>query len=198
MNILAFDTETTGFHNGNLPLDHESQPYIVQLAAQLCEDDGKPIAGFSLIIDNGVDIPERAAAVHGISTEKARKFGVPPVTALLLFSSLCSNADLAVAHNIKFDKAVMDTAFARQHDGEKTFDLPVFCTMEAATPIVNLPPTERMLAAGFNKPKPPKLEECIRHFFNENLEGAHDAMIDLSACLRVYLHLKSMGVANVS
>ena len=193
--LVVYDTETSGLPNYRLPLDHPSQPYIVQLAAQLCEDDGKPIAGFSLIIDNGVDIPERVAAVHGITTEKARKFGVPPITALLLFSSLCSNADLAVAHNIKFDKAVMDTAFARQYDGEKTFDTPVFCTMEAATPIVNLPPTDRMLAAGFNKPKAPKLEECIKHFFDEELAGAHDAMIDLAACLRVYLHLKSLEQA---
>jgi len=193
MTILVYDTETTGFTKPNLPLDHPDQPYIVQLAAQLCEDDGKPIAGFSLIIDNGVEIPERAAAVHGITTEKAKKLGVPPITALLLFSSLSSNADLAVAHNIRFDKTVMDTAFARQYDGEKTFDTPVFCTMEAATPIVNLPPTERMLAAGFNKPKAPKLEECIKHFFDEELEGAHDAMIDLAACLRVYLHLKGLA-----
>lgn len=195
MTILAFDCETTGFHNERLPLDHPSQPYIVQLAAQLCEDDGKPVAGFSLIIDNGVEIPARAAAVHGITTEKAKEFGVPLVTALMLFSHLCNRADQAIAHNAKFDKAVMDTAYARQFDSEKIFDLPLFCTMEAATPIVNLPPTDRMIAAGFDKPKAPKLEECIKHFFNEELEGAHDAMIDLAACLRVYLHLKSLEQA---
>lgn len=57
---------------------------------------------------------------------------------------------------------------------------------------MNLPPTERMRAAGFNKPKPPKLEECIRHFFNEDLDGAHDAMIDVAACRRVYFHLKTL------
>ena len=196
MTIIVYDTETTGFTKPNLPLDHLDQPYIVQLAAQLCEDDGKPIAGFSLIVDSGVEIPEKAAAVHGITTEKARKFGVSPITALLLFSFLSNNAELAVAHNAKFDKAVMDTAFARQFDGENTFDLPTFCTMEAAAPIVNLPPTDRMLAAGINKPKAPKLEECIEHFFGEELEGAHDAMVDLEACLRVFLHLKSLENAS--
>jgi len=50
-----------------------------------------------------------------------------------------------------------------------------------------------MLAAGFTKPKPPKLEECIRHFFNEELDGAHDAMVDVRACRRVYFHLQTMG-----
>ena len=195
MTVLLFDTETTGFHHGNLPLDHANQPYIVQLAAQLCEDNGKPIAGFSLIIDNGVDIPEKAAAVHGITTEAAVKYGVSPTSALAHFVHFHQRADMIVAHNIKFDKAVMETAMTRQQGKEMCITKPCYCTMEVATPIINLPPTDRMLAAGFNKPKAPKLEECIEHFFGEKLEGAHDAMIDLAACLRVYLHLKSLEAA---
>lgn len=195
MTILVYDTETTGFHQDRLPLDHPSQPYIVQLAAQLCEDDGKPVAGFSLIIDNGVEIPARAATVHGITTEKAVEFGVSPTSALGLFAHFHQRADLIIAHNIKFDKAVMETAMTRQQGKEMRIKKPCYCTMEVATPIVNLPPTERMLAAGFDKPKAPKLEECIKHFFDEELAGAHDAMIDLAACLRVYLHLKSLEQA---
>ena len=69
---------------------------------------------------------------------------------------------------------------------------PVFCTMEAACSVVNLPPTAKMLAAGIHRPKSPKLEECVKHFFNEDLQGAHDAMVDVAACRRVYLHLKSL------
>lgn len=195
MTILAIDTETTGFTKPNLPLDHPDQPYIVQLAAQLCEDDGKPIAGISLIIDNGVDIPEKAAAVHGITNEVAEKFGVPSSVALDLFERLYSSADLVIAHNIKFDIAVMETALTRRQGNDIRILKDTYCTMVAATPIVNLPPTDRMLAAGFNKPKAPKLEECIKHFFDEELAGAHDAMVDLTACLRVFLHLKSLEVA---
>lgn len=195
MTILLVDTETTGFHKGNLPLDHPEQPYIVQLAAQLCEDDGKPIAGFNLIIDNGVEIPERAAAVHGITAEKAVQFGVSPTSALGHFAHFHQRADLIIAHNIKFDKAIIETAMTRQQGKEMRIKKPCYCTMETATPIINMPPTDRMLAAGFNRPKAPKLEECIKHFFNEELEGAHDAMIDLTACLRVYLHLKTLELA---
>ena len=76
-----------------------------------------------------------------------------------------------------------------------TLRKPLFCTMEAAAPIVNLPPTERMLAAGFNKPKAPKLEEAIRFFFDESLDGAHDAMVDVIACRRIYFHLKNLEKA---
>ena len=49
-----------------------------------------------------------------------------------------------------------------------------------------------MRAAGFNKPKSPKLEECIEHFFGEKLSGAHDAMVDVGACKRVYFNLKAL------
>jgi DNA polymerase-3 subunit epsilon len=195
MTILAIDTETSGFTKPNLPLDHPDQPYIVQLAAQLCEDDGKPIAGFSLIIDNGVEIPEKAAAVHGITAERAVQFGVSPTSALAHFAHFHQRADLIIAHNIRFDKMVMEVAMTRQQGKEMRITKPCFCTMETATPVINMPPTDRMLAAGFNKPKAPKLEECIEHFFGEKLEGAHDAMVDLTACLRVYLHLKALEIA---
>ncbi len=197
--ILFFDTETTGFVDDRLPLDHEAQPHIVQLAAQLCEEGGDPVAGFSLIVDPGISanvkIPERASAVHGITEERAVQLGVSVRSALALFIHLRSRAKLLVAHNIKFDLAVVQIGLARC--GQST-DLakPTFCTMEAASPVVNLPPTERMRAAGYNKPKPPKLEECIRHFFGEELAGAHDAMVDVAACRRVFFALKSAQVPS--
>lgn len=194
--ILFFDTETTGFYDDRLPPDHKAQPYIVQLAAHLCDEDGDPIAEFSLIISNEVEIPEKAARVHGITTERAIQFGVNADSALSLFAHLYARADLVVAHNMKFDRSVIETAIARHYGRAKPLSKQVFCTMEAAAPIVNLPPTERMLAAGFNKPKAPKLEECIRHFFGEELSGAHNAMIDVSACKRVFFHLRALELAS--
>lgn len=195
--ILFFDTETTGFFQDRLPVNHLDQPHIVQLAAQLCDDNGEPVSSFSYIvnpgIENGITIPERASAIHGITDEKAQSLGVPLAMAIGAFSHLYRRADTLVAHNIKFDKGVMEAAIARHHGKTMSLQIPMVCTMEVATPIIDLPPTERMVAAGFNKPKPPKLEECIQHFFNEELSGAHDAMVDVNACVRVYFHLKSIG-----
>lgn len=196
--ILFFDTETTGLFSDRIPIDHQDQPYIVQLAAQLCRDDGRPVAGFSLIVDPGigkVSIPARASDVHGITDEIAVQFGVSAEYALSAFTHLYQRADLVCAHNIKFDRGIMEVAIARHYGTVKRLSKPLFCTMEAATPIVNLPPTDRMKAAGFMKPKPPKLAECIKHFFDEDLPDAHDAMVDLAACRRVYLHLTSLEAA---
>ena len=190
--ILFFDTETTGFFQDRVPVDHPSQPHLVQLAAMLCEDDGGEVMSLSVIVNNNVPIPEQASNVHRITTEIAAARGVTPAMAIDLFGHMYRLADTSVAHNIKFDKGIMEAAIARRHGAVRVMNKPMFCTMEAASPIVNLPPTERMLAAGFNKPKPPKLEECVRHFFNEDLDGAHDAMIDVAACRRVFFHLKSL------
>ncbi len=194
--LLFMDTETTGFLNERAPVDDPSQPYIVQLAAQLCEDDGAAVSSFSFIVDpgvsSGVTIPERASAVHGITNDRAEKLGVTPKFAIEAFRSLYAHADLVVAHNIKFDKGVIEAAISRQYGKVIPLRKPLFCTMEAASLIMKLPPTERMIAAGFDKPKPPKLEECVKAFFAEELAGAHDAMIDVQACRRVYFHLKSL------
>jgi DNA polymerase III subunit epsilon len=201
--ILFFDTETTGFFKDHLPVDDPSQPYLVQLAAQLCEDGGRVLVSFSLIVDpclrtdDGPDIdvviPESASKVHGITNEIAARFGVSAYDAITIFARLYKAADLICAHNIEFDKNIMEAAISRRYQTIRRLRKPMFCTMRAATPIINLPPTDRMKAAGFDKPKPPKLEECIRHFFNEELSVAHDAMADVVACRRIYFHLKSEG-----
>lgn len=194
--ILFFDTETTGFYDNRLPPNHDAQPHLVQLAMLLTEDDGKPVSSVSLIIDCPHPIPEKASAVHGITNEIAGARGVDLQMAIGLFRHFYRLAGTLVCHNVSFDVPVMESVISRFNGESVTLRKPTFCTMEAATPVVNLPPTERMLAAGFNKPKPPKLEECIRHFFDEALDGAHDAMIDVAACRRVFLHLKTLETAQ--
>ena len=154
--ILAFDTETTGFPNPNLALDHESQPHIVQLAAELCGDDGRSLAQFCVVIDNGVEIPEKAAAIHGITTERAAEIGIPADVALEMFIHLYGMADLIVAHNAPFDIKIMEIAMARRavRRGNSPIAIlaigkPIFCTMRAATPAVNIPPHRAHAGRGF-------------------------------------------------
>lgn len=197
--ILFFDTETTGLPDFRAAPGAEHQPHLVQLAALLTEDDGTERASFSVIVkppESG--IPAGAAAVHGITTDVAERCGISNSRAVALFDDLASRADTLVAHNIRFDLSIMATAWCRVLSARRP-DMNAehgargrFCTMDAASPIVNLPPTERMIAAGFTKPKPPKLEECIRHFFGEDLIGAHDALADVRACARVFFHLRSL------
>lgn len=165
---------------------------MVQLAALLMDDEGNEIQSLSVIIEpNGYDIPKEASDVHGITTEFAKQVGIPLEDAIRLFISMALKAKQLVAHNITFDNRVIKIAKLRLPDIKfPEMTATNFCTMNKAKSIVNLPPTEKMKAAGFTGPKIPKLEECIKHFFNEELEGAHDALVDVRACARIYYHLK--------
>lgn len=189
--IFFFDTETTGFVNERLPDGHPDQPHIVQIAGILTDDAGKVANQFSLVVNPGVTIPLKTVEFHGITDDIAGRLGVSLSTAVGMFDFMARRADLIVAHNIKFDIGVMASAYIRE-----ARDIPQinrFCTMDAAAPVVNLPPTERMIAAGMMKPKSPKLEECVRYFFDEPLDGAHDALVDVAACSRVFFRLIDDG-----
>lgn len=195
--ILAFDTETTGLPDFRAPSDSDHQPHLVQLAMVLLDDDLTEQASASLIIKpDGWSIPDDVAKIHGITTEFAAKVGVPEKVATALYMHLVYGTGAqVVAHNVSFDLRIMRIAMLRAGrtkewlDGQKVES---FCTLTAATPIVNLPPTEKMIAAGFTKPKPPKLSECIQHFFGETFEGAHNALVDVRGCIRVYRHLLTL------
>lgn len=200
---LFYDCETTGLPDRSLPPAHPRQPHLVQLACLLCEDDGTERASVSLIVRPPVPIPDDVAAIHGITNGIAAAAGVSPAAAMGLWSNLARRADTLVAHNIAFDEAIMLTAWRRQTAGGSAAedwarlhgDRERFCTMRAATPIVNLPPTPKMIAAGMRRPKSPKLEECVKFFFGEDLAGAHDALVDVRACARVYFKLREMESA---
>lgn len=196
--FLFFDTETTGLPVYQASQEDHCQPHIVQLAALLTEDDGTERSSFSLIIrpPEGVTIPDGAAAVHGITTDIANRCSVSIVTALSMLARLSGVADrpILVAHNLKFDRWLIECGVLRNRLSLDIFcAAETFCTMEAATPVMNLPPTERMVAAGFTKPKPPKLEEAYRFFMGKDLENAHDAMGDVRGCRDVFFALRGWG-----
>lgn len=182
--ILFFDTETTGKANFRAPADDASQPRLVQLAALLTDDAGKEMACLSFLVKpEGFEIPTSASAIHGVTTDTARDYGVELVTALQAFGQLAKKAHVHVAHNIKFDALIMEGEFIRTEfddlpfDGAKTFD-----TMHAMTDVCKLP-------GNYGNYKLPKLIEAYRFAFNEEFSGAHDAMADVRACARIYFWL---------
>jgi DNA polymerase III subunit epsilon len=151
------------------------------------------VATVELIVKpDGWTIPEAAARVHGITTEIALASGVPLRLACAVFTNLRAMADLIVAHNWEFDRTVLAAAVARTgakpaHPGPAESA----CTMQLATPIMMLPPTDRMRAAGFTKYKPPNLTECVQFFLGEELPNAHSALVDVQACRRVYFEIRA-------
>jgi DNA polymerase-3 subunit epsilon len=194
--ILFLDTETTGLVQESLPHDHPAQPHLVQLGCLLTDDDGRTRATVDLIVKpEGYVIPKGASDVHGVTQEIALRCGLPLVLVVGVFVNLRARADVIVAHNLPFDERVMATAIHRT--GKRvTLPSPVqrVCTVELAEPILKIPPTPKMLAAGMtDRFKRPNLKECYKFFFDEELVGAHNAVVDAGACAKVYFQIKSRG-----
>ena len=85
---LIFDTETTGLpQNWKAPLTNfDNWPSLVQLAWQVHDIEGKLMEAKNYIVKpEGFDIPYNASKIHGISTQRAEKEGMPLVEVLEIF-----------------------------------------------------------------------------------------------------------------
>lgn len=184
--ILFFDTETTGLPLFTEPSDDPRQPHIVQLAAELCNQAGEVVETYQTIVNIGEPIPEDMTAIHGISTERMEAEGIEPTKMLSDFFALVDRADEVVGHNVGFDIRMVRIQAARHLGSKWECPKPTFCTCTEAKDIVQSPAKTR------GKFKKPNLTETVKHFFGEALDGAHDAMVDTTACRRVYFAIKAL------
>lgn len=190
MNILFFDTETTNKLLFGTPLDHPDQPEVVQLGAILTDEHLNEKARLDVIVIPDGPISPGAAAVHGISDEDAKKFGISREAAVLAFDDLLASADRIVAHNIAFDVPVMKRAYLLDGRSSIGFDeVEQVCTMRAATPVCRVPHKRMRHPGDF---KWPTLDEAHRYFFDKGVDGAHNALVDVVACKGVYQMLAEM------
>lgn len=188
MSTLIFDTETTGLVNFKLPDNDPSQPRLVQLGMMVLSDKWEVMHEVGVIIkSSGFPIPDVVANIHGITYDKALRFGIPLKAALSFFSELVLQCDVVVAHNIRFDRAVIISELARM-GMYQMLCAKEYCTMLATQPILCLPQSRG------NGYKWPKLSEAYEYFFGEPLLDAHDALTDVRACARIYKHLMTVGM----
>lgn len=198
MNLVTFfDTETTGLPLFKEPSDHPDQPHIVQLGAVLVDmDTRKTISTLDVIVKpDGWTIPDAVAAIHGITTEHALAVGVPEALAVEMLLEMAKGRP-RVAHNEQFDARIVRIACKRFFD-ESTVEEWANgfrqCTQILATPILKLPPTEKMLKAGFNKHKSANLSEAYEFFTGKKLENAHSALADVLACRDVFFAIQDLA-----
>lgn len=185
MAILFFDTETSDLPDYKSP-PGPHQPHVLQLAAVLAEGasgNGPERVLATLVKPEGWTIDPGAQEKHGISAERAAAEGIAIAQALEQFDELLKKADLVVAHNIKFDRLLMDSEYLRLT--RRPAWPRAFCTMETCTNILRLPGRY-----GF---KWPRLDEAYRYFFNAENPGAHDALSDVRACQAIFQELHRRG-----
>ena len=93
MNLLFFDTETTGKADFTAPPDAPHQPHLVELGALLVSDQGRELARLEMLVrPDGWTIPADATRVHGITTERAAREGLPLEEVFAAFLALARSA----------------------------------------------------------------------------------------------------------
>jgi DNA polymerase-3 subunit epsilon len=183
MIALFFDTETTGFPR------EDFTPEIVQIAAIVQDTESlRVLHELNLIVTPHGIVPDDIAAIHGITTELARKVGVHYGEAHGMFVELLEKADMVVAHNLEFDMQMLELNWTSAFF--KASECLQYCTMRESIDIVALPPGEYH-KVDYSKHKPPKLREAYEFFTGQSLQNAHDAMADVRACRDVYFGIQA-------
>ena len=111
--LLGFDTETTGVD----PLKDRLVTAALVSRGPLGADGARGRDVRTWLADPGVEIPEAAAAVHGITTERARAEGRPAVQILEdvagALAAAMARGTPVVAFNASFDLTLMEAELAR-------------------------------------------------------------------------------------
>lgn len=111
--VRVFDLETTG-------VDNETARIVTAFIGDVVDDgDGRVrVDGeMDLLVDPGIEIPERASQVHGISTEHAAAHGIDPAQAVVLLAASIAEAAGAgipmVVFNAPYDFTLLDRELRR-------------------------------------------------------------------------------------
>lgn len=167
--IAVFDTETTGLTlHPDAPL--AKQPKIIEFGGVLLNPaDGLVVDELSLMINPGEEITPEITKITGITNEDVAD---APMFAAVLpqLKDFFSRATAVTAHNLPFDRAMINNELARIGCTDFPWPACEFCT-------VGLYKEEW----GRN----PKLTELYEYITGEKLAQTHRALDDVLALVRV-------------
>jgi len=171
--MVAFDLETTS------PQPEDAR---IVAAAVLGVGGGQANESRGWIVDPGVEIPDEAAAIHGITTERARAEGRPAEYAIAeILAELNLSVGPLVAFNASYDLTVLDREARR-------YGYVPFVPRHVIDPFV----IDKALDPYRKGSR--KLVNVCRHYGVE-LEDAHAADADALAAARLAYRLGS-GMAG--
>jgi DNA polymerase III subunit alpha len=188
---LIFDTETTGLpQNFSAPLtDFDNWPRCVQLAWQVHDLSGKLISSGDYIVKpDGFTIPFNSEKVHGISTERAHKEGIPLDEVMDIFNRDLEKCTFVIGHNLEFDLNIMGSEYLRLGRENPLPAKRPIDTKDESTDYCAIP------GGRGGRYKWPTLAELHDKLFEVGFEEAHNAAADVDATARAFLELVRIGV----
>jgi DNA polymerase-3 subunit epsilon len=179
--LAVFDTETTGLA--------PETTRIVSAHVSLLDSDGRVSEARDWLINPGIEIPEIATSVHGITTEYAVEHGREPAAAiaeiLVVLSAHLDSGIPLVAYNASYDFTILDRE-AKRYGLDPLGDLrPVI------DPLVIDKQVDR-----YRKGKR-RLENAAAHY-QVSLDNAHDASADAIAAGRIAQALARVHAEKLS
>ena len=166
--LAVFDLETTG-------IEVETSRIVTAFVGVITAD-GSVERSWSWMADPGVEIPARAAEIHGVTTERARAEGRPaPVVVgeiVAVLTELFAARTPVVAYNAPYDFSLLH--FEAERHGVTSITDP--------SPVVDPLILDRRLDT-FRRGK--RTLEVVAALHGVPLEGAHDAGVDAVAAGRV-------------
>lgn len=168
--LAGFDLETTG-------VDVEADRIVTACVAQV---GGKhPTRTATWLADPGIDIPEAAAAVHGITTEQVHAEGQPAGQVVEQVTAALAQVALAgipiVAMNASYDLTLLDRE-CRRH---RVFPLTEW--VGESLRVIDPRVLDRRIS---HRRGPRTLTDLCQHY-GVRIDGAHSAAADAIAACRV-------------
>lgn len=192
MLILSCDVETTGKFKFKKPAADPCQPRIVSMGVCLFDSDTAEEVGtfYTLIKPEGFEIPEEAVAVHGITTEKAMRYGVYFNNAYELLRDLIFAVDRILIFNEQFDRNVLNSELLRRAGTVSALEhrkADIRCMMLAMAGVMKQP-------GQYGDYKWPKLAAAYEWLYQQPMVGAHGALADSRATGWIALTLVEQGL----
>jgi DNA polymerase-3 subunit epsilon len=166
--IVVFDTETTG-------LDLQKARIVTACVAELDEDGALALPAQEWLADPGIEIPEVATNVHGITTEFARSAGRPAKEVV---------AEIVLALRGYQERGIPIVAYNAPYDFTILYWEAVRHGIEPLIPTLVLDPLIIDKFADQYRKGKRKLEIVAEHY-KVPLENAHNATADAVASGRV-------------
>lgn len=214
--VMIFDTETSGLPPKELHKQLDKLPSIVQLSFVLFDiNENKIIKTYDKYIKQPetTDFNSQAFKITKI-TKSMCDNGVHIIEALMEFHTAYLNSNHIVAHNLDFDKFMIELEIIRNYEGlkqhsdffgpqiifnttfNKMWNIQTYCTMNDGKYI-----TKIELKSKFGKPfyKNPKLEELHKQLFSKTIDSSllHNSLVDTLVCLKCYLKMKHNMDINI-
>jgi DNA polymerase III epsilon subunit-like protein len=209
---LVFDVETTGLipkRSASSVPNIKEYPHIIQLSFVLydiTEQTAIQTYNSYVNINKEVVISEQITNLTGITREMCETQGNPIIEIIYEFYQAYVQCDGLVAHNISFDESMILIEIERNREilmktvspclsifnpmYEKFRGIEKYCTMKSGTNICNIM-VESKIAGKSPSKKWPKLIELYSVLFNgETVNGLHNSLVDVYACIRCYLKMR--------